>query len=99
MRMHRGSSKGRRGPTRRPEHLPLSVPRPTIRVTVETVRAAATRRQSVCVPPGHRVNDVLRAIGAAGEGSLVLIGENPVPLDTIIDRPVRLTVIPTFSGG
>ncbi|HXW67881.1 MAG TPA: hypothetical protein VEL82_08425 [Thermoplasmata archaeon] len=51
------------------------------------------------MPAGTLVRSVLRATGLAPEGSAVLDGETPIPLDTAIERDVRLTVVPTFSGG
>ncbi|MCI4362073.1 MAG: hypothetical protein L3J77_02625 [Thermoplasmata archaeon] len=54
---------------------------------------------TVMVPVGTRLRDVLRDQGHAPEGSAVLLDGHPVPLDTRIERPVRFTVVPTFSGG
>ncbi|HYA69923.1 MAG TPA: hypothetical protein VEH28_00960 [Thermoplasmata archaeon] len=42
---------------------------------------------------------MVRLAGESPEGCAVLIDEIPIPLDTVIDRTVRLTVVPTFSGG
>jgi len=96
--MHRGSSKGPRGQTRRPETLPLSAS-PIIRVQLEVARAGRSERRTVRVPKGTPLRVVLRSIGQAVEGSAVLWGDRPVPLDLPLERSVRLTVIPTFSGG
>jgi sulfur carrier protein ThiS len=70
-----------------------------LRVHLEVVRSGRTRRARYDVPPGTLVRDVLRKAGESPEGCAVLDGETPLPLDTPIDRPLRLTVVPTFSGG
>jgi sulfur carrier protein ThiS len=97
--MHRGSSKGGAEPLRPPEHLPLSASPRTVRVVFEVTRGAGVREHPLTVPEGTLVRVALRAIGQAPEGSAVLDGATPVPLDTPLDRPIRLTVVPTFSGG
>jgi sulfur carrier protein ThiS len=45
------------------------------------------------------VRAVVRSAGESPEGCAVLDGETPVPLDTPLEGPIRLTVVPTFSGG
>ena len=99
--MHRGSSKGTRAPARIPEALPLSASRPAPRIAVvlEIARAGAPERRRVLLVPGATIRDALRAAGAAPEGTAVLRDGVPQPLDTPIDRPLTLTVVPTFSGG
>ena len=99
MRLHRGSSKDARGPSPTTENLPLSASPPTVTVEVEVVRRGRRRNDRVDVARGTLVRAVVRSAGEAPEGCAVLEGETPVPLDTPIERPVRLTVIPTFSGG
>jgi len=51
------------------------------------------------VPVGSRVRDAVRRAGGFPEGCAVTVDETPVPLDLPIDRPLRLVVVPTFSGG
>ncbi|HEV8050647.1 MAG TPA: MoaD/ThiS family protein [Thermoplasmata archaeon] len=51
------------------------------------------------VRPGTPVRTLLRELGHAAEGSAVLIDGVSVPLDTPIETPTRLVVVPTFSGG
>ena len=100
MRMHRGSSKDVAGPPPAAESLPLSASSPLeIEVDVEVVRARTVERHHFRLAPGTTVRAVLETIRAPPEGSAVLVNEVPVPLDLPIDRPVRLTVVPTFSGG
>ena len=100
MRMHRGSSKGARVPFRAPESLPLSASPPRmLPVVLEITRGSAVRRRRLRVRVGTNVRDALRAAGLPPEGSAVLLDETPVPLDLTIDRPLRLVVISTFSGG
>jgi len=41
----------------------------------------------------------VRQVGQRAEGCAVLVDGTSVPLDTAVDGPIRLTVIPTFSGG
>ena len=100
MRMHRGSSKGGRGSTPSPEHLPLSAS-PALSVTVEfeIARAERSQHRSVTVAVGTPLRNALREIGQAAEGCAVLNGEFSVPLDLPLVGPMRLTVLPTFSGG
>ncbi len=98
MRMHRGSSKGEGSLGPSPEALPLSASGP-LEVVVELVRGSGARELTRSVLPGTAVRALLRELGEAPEGSAVLIDGVSIPLDTPLDRPVRLTVIPTFSGG
>jgi len=99
MRMHRGSSKDARSGAAPSEILPLSASPPLIEVEVEVARAAHRRVRRLTVAPGVLVREVVRSIGETPEGCAVLDGETPLPLDTPLERPVRLTVVPTFSGG
>ncbi|MGC2288657.1 MAG: hypothetical protein WA688_02205 [Thermoplasmata archaeon] len=66
---------------------------------MEVVRAGRSDRHTVFVPKGTPLRNVLRSIGQAAEGSAVLSGERPVPLDIPLEKSARFTVIPTFSGG
>jgi sulfur carrier protein ThiS len=66
---------------------------------VEIARAGAHQRRSLAVVRGTLVRDVVRRWGGSPEGCAVLIEDVSVPLDLAIDRPVRLVVVPTFSGG
>ena len=97
--MHRGSSKGDRNQRRAPDILPLSASASAISVLVEVTRGGSVERQRIRVASGTLVRAVLRSIGHAPEGSAVLVGEVPIPLDTPIVGPMRLTVVLTFSGG
>ncbi len=99
MRMHRGSSKDARAAPGPSESLPLSAPPAFVAVEIEVVRGASVERRSVEVRAGTAVRATLRAIGRAPEGCAVLVDDVPIPLDTPIDRPLRLIVVPTFSGG
>jgi sulfur carrier protein ThiS len=63
------------------------------------VRAGRSRSVSLDVAYGTLVRAVVRAAGEAPEGCAVLVGGTPTPLDTPIELPLRLTVVPTFSGG
>jgi len=100
MRMHRGSSKDVPGPSRATETLPLSASAPrTVSVVLELTRAGTVARRRLRLPVGTPVRTALQRIGQAPEGSAVLLDDVPVPLDLPIDRPMRLTVVSTFSGG
>jgi len=99
MRLHRGSSKDARGSPPATEDLPLSASLSRIVVDVEVARAGRGRVARFEVEPGSLVREVVRLAGEAPEGCAVLIDEVPVPLDTPVERPVRLMVVPTFSGG
>jgi len=99
MRLHRGSSKDARGRTPATGNLPLSASPPKFRVEVEVARGGRSRSAHFEVELGTLVRAVVRLAGEAPEGCAVLIGETPVPLDTPIERPLHLTVVPTFSGG
>jgi sulfur carrier protein ThiS len=99
MRMHRGSSKGGRSTDRPPETLPLSASPRTVPVVIELTRGGSVRRVELTVPIGTPVRTLLREVGQRAEGSAVLIDDTPVPLDTPVEGPVRLVVVPTFSGG
>jgi sulfur carrier protein ThiS len=100
MRMHRGSSKDARESARTPGILPLSASPPSsVTVVLEVTRAGNVERRRVKVARGTSVRAVLRSIGQAAEGSAVLLDETSIPLDLPIERPLRLTVVSTFSGG
>ena len=98
MRMHRGSSKGGPG-DRPPENLPLSASPLRVRVTVEVARAGRSETHELSVDRGTLLRAVVRQVGQRAEGCAVLVDGTSVPLDTAVDGPIRLTVIPTFSGG
>jgi len=101
MRMHRGSSKGVRSPPRTPESLPLSASPPPapVRIRFEITRGGRIEPVEIDVPFGTLLRRALREAGQAAEGSAVLEGETPVPLDEPLERSRRFTVVPTFSGG
>ena len=99
MRLHRGSSKDARGRAPATGILPLSASPRTVSVEVEVARAGRSRLVRLEVDAGTSVRAVVRRVGEAPEGCLVLHEETPLPLDTSVDAPLRLTVVPTFSGG
>ena len=97
--MHRGSSKGARSAGPASETLPLSASDSSVLVIIELTRGASVARHEVRVARGTPVRTLLRSLGQAPEGSAVLVDDTPIPLDTPIEGPTRLTVVPTFSGG
>jgi sulfur carrier protein ThiS len=99
MRLHRGSSKDDRGSSPTAENLPLSASPPKVYIEVEVARAGRTRSARLEVTPGTLVRAVVRSVGEAPEGCVVLLEGTSVPLDTPIERPVRFTVVPTSSRG
>jgi sulfur carrier protein ThiS len=99
MRLHRGSSKDARGNPPPTGILPLSASPPEVEVEVEVVRGGRSRVIRLRIDRGTTVRSVVRRAGEAPEGSLVLRGETPLPLDTPVEQSLRLTVVPTFSGG
>ena len=98
MRMHRGSSKGSGLDGPPPESLPLSASA-SVSVEVEVVRARGSQVHARTVRAGTLVKELVRSVGEAPEGSAALVDGMSVPLDTPVDRPLRLVVVPTFSGG
>ncbi|MGA8543245.1 MAG: hypothetical protein WB947_06910 [Thermoplasmata archaeon] len=66
---------------------------------LEVTRGGSVERHRLHVAPGSLVRAALRATGVPAEGSAVLLDDVSIPLDTPIERSVRLTVLPTFSGG
>ena len=98
MRMHRGSSKGDGSHGLSPEALPLSASA-EVEIVVELVRAGRSRQVVRSVPRGTRVRALLRELGEFAEGSAVLVDGRSIPLDSPLEVPVRLMVVPTFSGG
>ncbi|MGP8073223.1 MAG: hypothetical protein ACLPZM_08900 [Thermoplasmata archaeon] len=70
-----------------------------IAIEIDVARAGRHAVETVTVTVGSLVRDVIRHARQAPEGSVVLIDGLPVPLDTPLERPVRLLVLPTFSGG
>lgn len=70
-----------------------------VSVTVEIVRGARATTFERRVAPGTLVREVVRSVGEAPEGSAVLVDGTSIPLDTPVERPLRLVVVPTFSGG
>jgi sulfur carrier protein ThiS len=99
MRMHRGSSKGGPGRSAPPETLPLSAPLGPVEVTVEVGRAGRTVLRTVVLARGRPVSDAVREVGEAPEGCAVLVDGTSIPLDTPVEGPLRITVLPVFSGG
>jgi sulfur carrier protein ThiS len=97
--MHRGSSKEVRDATRASGILPLSASPSPVTVVLEVTRGGSVDHREVRVLPGTPVRVVLRAQGLAPEGSAVLVDGTSLPLDLPIDRAMRLTIVPTFSGG
>jgi sulfur carrier protein ThiS len=95
--MHRGSSKvgGENPPPA--DNLPLSAP--SLLIEVEVARAGRSHVFQVEVAVGTSVREVVRQVGQSPEGAVVLLDETPIPLDQSLDRALRLTVVPTFSGG
>ncbi len=99
MRMHRGSSKDGEANGLPSETLPLSASPSPVDVEVEIARAGRSEVRREVVAGGTRVRDLLRRIGLAPEGCAVLVGDVSIPLDSPLERPVHLVVVPTFSGG
>ncbi len=98
--MHRGSSKAAGGNAPATETLPLSASSlGGLVVEVEVARAGRRESHTFHLPAGSRVRDGVRAAGLSPEGVAVLVDEVPVPLDQPLEGPVRLLVVPTFSGG
>jgi sulfur carrier protein ThiS len=99
MRMHRGSSKDGPGTDRASGILPLSASPALVEVELELEGPGGPYRRSIVVPPGTRIREAVRRTGRSPEGCAVFVDESSVPLDAPIDRPVRLRIVPTFSGG
>ena len=98
--MHRGSSKAVRDGTRSAGSLPLSASSSSrLVIEVEVARAGRSTLHAVPAEAGTLLRDVIRHVGQAPEGSAALIDGIPVPLDTPLERSVRVVVVPTFSGG
>lgn len=100
--MHRGSSKVAGAHPPPAEDLPLSastLPAPMLAIEIDVARAGRHTVLSVTVPAGTLVRTVIRHAHQAPEGCVVLIDGLPVPLDTPLERALRLVVLPTFSGG
>ncbi len=88
------------GPEAHPtEELPVRTIHPTVSVELEIVRAVSRQVLRVEVPRGSSIRDALRSAGRPPEGSAVLEGDRPLPLDHPILAPARYLVVPTFSGG
>ncbi len=68
-------------------------------VEVEVARAGRTATSRQLVAAGTLVREIVRAAGEAPEGSAVLHEDVSIPLDTPVTAPMRLVVVPTFSGG
>jgi len=66
---------------------------------VEVTRSGAVRRHRFVVESGTEVRTIVRMAGETPEGCAVLCGETPLPLDSPVESAIRLTVVPTFSGG
>ncbi len=99
--MHsRGSKeKGTTDLRRDPPSSRTSPPSAEIEVLVEVARAGRSTVRSERVVAGTLVKELLRRVGQAPEGSAVLVDGRSVPLDTPLSEPVRLVIVPTFSGG
>ena len=71
----------------------------SVTVEVEVARPRSPEVLTRDVPAGTLVKELVRAAGQSPEGVAVLIDGVSVPLDLPVDRPLRLVVVPTFSGG
>ncbi len=63
------------------------------------MRAARVVRRTVEVTPDSTVRECVRSVGLTPEGTSVLVDGHSVPLDLPVAAGMRLTVVPTFSGG
>jgi hypothetical protein len=97
--MHRGSSKGETPSERSPEILPLSASGDLVSVDFEIVRGGRSSLAKVWVARGALLRTAIRLAGHSPEGSAVLDGEVPLPMDSPITASCRYLLIPTFSGG
>jgi len=70
-----------------------------IAVEVEVARGGRTVVHVRRVPSGTLVKQLVKSVGEIPEGTAVLIDGVSVPLDTRLEAPTRLVVVPTFSGG
>ncbi|MHB1434944.1 MAG: hypothetical protein ACYCPN_02775 [Thermoplasmata archaeon] len=68
-------------------------------IDFEVARAGRSVDHHLEVPVGTPLRDALRRIDQMPEGSLVLEDGKSVPLDTPLDRPFKLLIVPTHSGG
>jgi sulfur carrier protein ThiS len=68
-------------------------------VAIEFRRNGRSEVHEVSVDPTSPVRVVLRQLGYPPEGSAVLDGEQPLPLDEPVGTRTRLIVLPAFSGG
>jgi hypothetical protein len=93
------SARDASGPALEPIPVRTVAPVDLVVVELEIVRAGSRRILRVEVPLGSPIRRALRAAGQAAEGSAVLEGDTPVPLDRPLAGPIHLVVIPTFSGG
>lgn len=84
---------------RSPETLPLSASSLLVPVDLEVARAGRSVVHHLELPRGTRLREAIRRIDQPPEGVLVLDHGRSVPLDTPIDHPARLIVVPTHSGG
>lgn len=67
---------------------------------VEVTRAPRPNvTQSIEVPSGATVGDVLRHLCIPPDAVLVVLGDEPVPLDLPVGEGERLRVVTVFSGG
>jgi sulfur carrier protein ThiS len=70
-----------------------------IAVTVEVARGGLTTERVLQVEEGTLVRAVVRSVGVSPEGCAVLVDGVSVPRDLPVTSPIRLTIVPTFSGG
>jgi sulfur carrier protein ThiS len=85
-------------PLRPMEDLPLSASR-SFPVELELAQGRSVEPRSLAFPLGSLVRDAVRALGETPEGCAVLWEGRPLPLDEPLRPGMRLTVVPTFSGG
>jgi sulfur carrier protein ThiS len=77
----------------------LVAPAPFVTVSISISRGASKAPRSLTLPKGARIRDAVRAVGLSPEGTAVLLGERPVPLDGELADGMSLVLVPTYSGG
>jgi len=70
-----------------------------IEVTIELARGSRVTERTLTLPEGTLVRAAVRAAGYSPEGCAVLLDGVSVPRDLPLVGPLRLTIVPTFSGG
>ncbi len=71
----------------------------SIQVNVTITIEPQNTKKEITIKQNAQVLDVIRKLELKPDGVIVLRGQTPIPVDTILDSAEKLTIIQVASGG